>query len=305
MSSTRFVNPFPGLRPFDTDEDYLFFGREHQTVELLKLLREHRFLAVVGTSGSGKSSLVRAGLLPELQGGTINAAGSSWEIAILRPGGNPIRNLARALCDADLYDSEGEDTEPSLVATLTRSGLGLVDAVRQSDIEADVNLLIVVDQFEEVFRFRQSSSANEDVAASFVSLLLEASQQRDLPIYAILTMRSDYIGDCAEFRGLAEAVNDGEYLIPRLKRDQLRTAIEGPVKVGGGQIANRLVQELMNDVGNDQDQLPLLQHALMRTWDQWESDHAVASPPRLRRVQRDCTAKSLQVLVVDLLFHTI
>ena len=72
-SSTH--NPFPGLRPFESDEDYLFFGREDQTTALLTRLREHRFIAVVGASGSGKSSLVRAGVLPELQGGTMTSAG--------------------------------------------------------------------------------------------------------------------------------------------------------------------------------------------------------------------------------------
>src|SRR5258708_28667633 len=90
-------NPFPGLRPFTTEEDYLFFGREEQTNELLGLLREHRFLAVVGTSGSGKSSLVRAGLLPALHGGTMAQAGSSWEGLLLRPGGDPLAHRARAL----------------------------------------------------------------------------------------------------------------------------------------------------------------------------------------------------------------
>jgi energy-coupling factor transporter ATP-binding protein EcfA2 len=102
-SGARPSNPFPGLRPFRTEEDYLFFGREKQTAELLTLLRKHRFLAVVGTSGSGKSSLVRAGLLPELQGGTMTQAGSVWEIALMRPGGTPLVNLAQALGEAGLY----------------------------------------------------------------------------------------------------------------------------------------------------------------------------------------------------------
>ena len=81
-------SPYPGLRPFRTDEDYLFFGREEQTTELVKLLREHRFLAVVGRSGSGKSSLVRAGVLPAIHGGMMQHASSAWEIALLRPGGH-------------------------------------------------------------------------------------------------------------------------------------------------------------------------------------------------------------------------
>ena len=265
------LNPFPGLRPFRTDEDYLFFGREKQTAELLALLRQHRFLAVVGTSGSGKSSLVRAGLLPELQGGAMLKAGSAWEVVLLRPGGDPIANLARAICEAGLYDPADHDAVPQLLATLTHSGMGLVEAARQSDLEAGANLLVVVDQFEELFRFRQSGAAHEEAAAAFVNLLLEASQQQEQPVYVVLTMRSDYLGDCSQFRGLAEAVNHGEYLIPRLNRDQLRSAIEGPVKVGGGQIAFRLVQQLLNDVGSDQDQLPVLQHALMRSWDHWSS----------------------------------
>ena len=96
-------NPFPGLRPFTSEEDYLFFGREDQTNELLQLLREHRFIAVVGTSGSGKASLVRAGLIPSLFGGTMVTVGSRWEVGVLRPGGDPVKNLAHALNDRDLY----------------------------------------------------------------------------------------------------------------------------------------------------------------------------------------------------------
>ena len=91
------ANPFPGLRPFESNETHLFFGRDGQSEELLRRLKRTRFLAVVGTSGSGKSSLVRAGLLPALQGGLMASAGSDWRIAILRPGGDPIGNLARAL----------------------------------------------------------------------------------------------------------------------------------------------------------------------------------------------------------------
>src|SRR3954465_9487280 len=97
-------NPFPGLRPFRSDEHHLFFGREAQTAALLQLLGANRFLAVVGTSGSGKSSLVRAGLIAELHGGTMTRAGSGWEVVVLRPGGSPVENLARAFIDADLYD---------------------------------------------------------------------------------------------------------------------------------------------------------------------------------------------------------
>ena len=98
-------------------------------------------------------------------------------------------------------------------------------------------------------------------------------------------MRSDYLGECAEIPGLAEAVNDGEYLISRLKREQRRAAIEMPVSVGGGKIATRLVQKLLNDVGDDADQLPVLQHALMRIWDDWTGDHQNDEPLDLRHYE--------------------
>ena len=100
-------NPFPGLRPFTQEEDYLFFGREEQTIELLQRLGSNRFVAVVGTSGSGKSSLVRCGLLSELLGGRMLEAGASWEIAVTHPGGNPLALLTDALLEADLYDRDG------------------------------------------------------------------------------------------------------------------------------------------------------------------------------------------------------
>jgi WD40 repeat protein len=280
------IKPFPGLRPFLAEEDYLFFGREEQTAELLSLLRQHRFLAVVGTSGSGKSSLVRAGLLPALHGGTLAQAGSAWEVTVVRPGGNPIDNLARALLAADLYDAEDVESLPRLVATLTRSRTGLVEAVKQSDLAEKTNFLVVVDQFEELFRFRQSAVGGQEESAAFVRLLLAACQQAERPIYVAITMRSDYLGDCAQIPGLAEAVNDGEYLIPRLSREQRRAAIEKPVRVGGGSIAPRLTHQLLNDVGDDPDQLPVLQHALMRIWDCWVADHTDGEPLDLAHYQR-------------------
>jgi WD40 repeat protein len=269
-------NPFPGLRPFRSDEHHLFFGREEQTAALLQLLRTNRFLAVVGTSGSGKSSLVRSGMIAALHGGTMTHAGSSWEVMILRPGGSPIENLARAFVDSDLYDGPDPSTLPRLLATLNRSRFGLVEAMKQSEqFGPGTNLLVVVDQFEELFRFRQQGVDSEEAATAFVNLLLTASEQAECPVYVTITMRSDYLGDCCEIPGLAEAVNEGEYLIPRLLRDQKRDAIEKPIGVGGAKISPLLVQRLLNEVGDDPDQLPVLQHALMRMWGVWSAgeDH--------------------------------
>ncbi|HEX3184027.1 MAG TPA: hypothetical protein VHQ94_04485 [Pyrinomonadaceae bacterium] len=283
------ANPFPGLRPFESNETHLFFGRDGQSEELLRRLKRRRFLTVVGTSGSGKSSLVRAGLLPALQGGLMASAGSDWRIAILRPGSDPIGNLARALASPAVLGSR-DDTEASNLqavlaeTTLRSSGLGLVELVSRARTKLDSrgqplfadyeNLLVVVDQFEELFRFKQlieQENSNED-AAAFVRLLLEAVRQKAEKIYVVLTMRSDFLGDCSQFWELPEAINDGQYLIPRMTRDERREAISGPVAVGQGAISEPLVNQLLNDVGDNPDQLPILQHALMRTWEYW-TDH--------------------------------
>jgi tetratricopeptide (TPR) repeat protein len=281
MQKRPIKNPFPGLRPFETDEYRLFFGREGQADELISRLSRARFLAVVGTSGSGKSSLIRAGLMPALRGGMMKGAGSGWRIAVMRPGGNPIGNLAAELARKDVLSEAGmglsdEEAEAVIEATLRSGSLGILNVAREARLGEHEKLLVVVDQFEELFRFKEGGSVDE--ASAFVKLLLEASQQRELSIYIVLTMRSDFLGDCAQFQGLPEAINDGQYLIPRMTRDERRFAVTGPVGVTRGKISEPLINRLLNDVGDNPDQLPILQHALMRTWEHWQANRRDGEP---------------------------
>ena len=270
-------NPFPGLRPFEPEEDHLFFGREQEIDELLRRLRAARLLAIIGSSGSGKSSLVRSGLIPSLRGGFMVGASPDWRVAIMRPGVAPIAQLAAALERHDVL-SAPEDMQATnrvlLEATLLRGGRGLIEAVRQARLPPGENLLVFVDQFEELFRFRRDPalSGSHDDAAAFVKLLLEAAADTEFPIYVVMTMRADFIGDCMAIPGLPEAVNAGQFLVPRMTREELRSAITGPVAVGGGRIAGRLVLRLLNEFGDGYDKLPILQHALMRSWTHWETN---------------------------------
>jgi len=238
---TETFNPFPGLRPFGPEENHLFFGREQIVDQLLMRLRVTRFLGVIGSSGCGKSSLVRGGIIPSLHGGYMMRAGSSWRVAVMRPGIDPLRNLAGALNQPDILGQQAgvEEASPVLTeVTLRRSNLGLVDCVRQARLPQEDNLLIVVDQFEELFRFKHSgqSESSRDEAVAFVKRLLSAADQQELPIYIVLTMRSDFIGECAQFAELTAKINDSHYLIPQLTREQKRRAIEGPVAVVGVQV---------------------------------------------------------------------
>jgi len=273
---SELINPFPGLRPFGIEEGHLFFGREGQSDEVLMKLAENKFVAILGASGSGKSSFMYCGLVPSLVGGFMTDAGSNWRVVVARPGGGPIDNLAEALLIKDQeYTSLSEEDKlikKTIIGTVLRSSsLGLVEVIKQLKTEKDQNILVVIDQFEELFRFRKLEAATSDLdeSSAFVNLLLEAIHQFDEKVYVTITMRSDFIGECAKFPDLTQMINDSHYLIPQMTRDQKRMAIEGPVAVGGGKIAPRLTQQLLNDVGDNPDQLPILQHALMRTWSNW------------------------------------
>jgi hypothetical protein len=285
-AGTRLANPFPGLRPFHDEEEHLFFGRESQVDTMIDMLARTRFLAVVGTSGSGKSSLVNCGLKPALRRGLMASAGTSWRMAQFRPGGDPIKAMAHSLSGpGGLFhsqDFEGLSVEEIVEATLRMSKLGLVDIYQQANLDDRPNLLLIVDQFEELFRYRDlqavsgESHGGEDKSVAFVNLLLEAASS-EYPIYVVITMRSDFLGDCAQFPGLPEAINRGQYLVPRMSRDERRSAIAGPVAVAGGEISPVLLTRLVNDVGDNPDQLSILQHALNRTWAQWQRDGGTGS----------------------------
>ena len=286
------IYPFPGLRPFREDEEFLFFGRENQVDAMVDKLAATHFLAVIGGSGSGKSSLVNCGLRPALRAGLMASAGTTWRMAQFRPGSDPLAQMARALAKEGVLFSNYQATGLTLTeivdTTLRMSKLGLIDIFEQAKLEEGINLLVVVDQFEELFRYRQLCAGQAggvseiaEQAAAFVNLLLEVKAQTKYPIHVVLTMRSDFLGDCAQFPGLAEAINAGQYLVPRMTRDERRVAITGPAGVGGAEISPVLLTRLINDVGDNPDQLSILQHALNRTWARWCHEGGAQGPLEL------------------------
>lgn len=281
-SSNNYFNPFPGLRPFNINESHLFFGRDGQSDEILQKLSENRFIAVIGASGSGKSSLIYCGVIPILYGGFITDAGSKWEIIKTKPGNSPINNLSDSIAASFSINSDVESTDQSNIISsfLNSSSLGLVEAIKQFKREKDENIFLIIDQFEELFRYKKDTnnlnSINESIA--FVNLLIEAIKQTSVPIYVVITMRSDFIGECSQFQDFTKLINKSNYLVPQMTRDDLRKAVSGPIAVGGARITPFLEQQLLNDIGDNPDQLPILQHALMRTWDYWENNHTNNSP---------------------------
>jgi len=265
-------NPFPGIRSFRTDEADLFFGRESQVVEVLKILTHNRFLALIGSSGSGKSSLVLAGLIPTLLRSQTQLETSEWRVVTFTPGTDPILNLASAIFDRlrRSPETKGLFESSRQVADELRHGppslLRLFEKVNKTSPK---KWLLIVDQFEEIFRFKIeniSPETHED-NLRFVDLLTEYSTASQENYYSVVTMRSDFIDDCTEFRGLNEMINEGAYLVPRMNQEEIRTAIYGPIEINGQLYTPKLVDKVIEDFANNYDQLPVMQHALMRTWD--------------------------------------
>jgi WD40 repeat protein len=262
------ANPFPGLRAFQPGEADRFFGREQQIEELARRLGEVPLLAVAGASGCGKSSLMIAGLLHYLTHQTAEDGGMQWRPVRMRPGNHPINNLADGLAAAlPGVASDGANRAAALDGRLRLGGRALVEAVRTARLEPNVRLLVAIDQFEEIFRFKRMTDPEE--ATAFVRLLLHAAWEPNSRVSVVLTLRSDALGSCADFRDLPEAINRGQYLVPKLTREQRREAIVKPVELRSCKIAPRLVQRILNDVTDDFDDLPIMQHVLTRTWQCW------------------------------------
>jgi WD40 repeat protein len=272
-------NPFPGLRPFAPEESDLFFGREEESEEVLGKLLKNKFVTVIGASGSGKSSLIYCGVLPKVRNNRMKAS-SGWRIISFRPGNDPFGNLADAISEdnsASGYDMIERNT---ILSELHSNPEGIAATVKKFLIKSDERVLLVVDQFEELFRYSTLGKADALIApaARFVDFMVNAVNQSTVDVYTIVTMRSDFIGECAHYQGLTQLINNSNYLVPHMGRENYREAIEGPVKYAGAKIDPLLVEILLSDIGDRTDQLPVLQHAMMRTWNHWRELEDTENP---------------------------
>jgi hypothetical protein len=256
--------PYPGLRPFNPDEWPIFFGREQMTDEVIaRVIRQH-LVVVHGDSGCGKSSLVRAGVLAQLEQERARS-GVRWRTAIALPREAPLRRLAEAI--AELQRAADDQDHAHQVRRVLNRGAdapaALAELLRNGD---DDNVCILIDQFEELFAF--ASHHGREEAQLFVDILVGLQQNPPPGLYAILTMRSEFLGVCARFKGLAEAVNRTQYLLPQMDRPALIRAIREPALLYDGEVSRALAERLIADAAGDQDQLPLIQHGLMQLY--WE-----------------------------------
>ena len=296
--SFKIVVPFPGLRPFAESEQRLFFGRDQQVKDILSRLENTYFAFVIGGSGSGKSSIVNAGVIPALRKKQIRARGDFWLTATFSPKDRPFRNLATALAEllepleSQTFEQLINEVEQTLLETNSLAGfLGRYrQRIRLEEGQApesreSANLLIFCDQFEEIFR---AQNRDNPETAQLVNLIVEAYKNRDAypQLYIMIGMRSEDLHRCAAFIDLPQVVNASSFLTRRLNEEEMASAIIEPMRLSlrlrgvkprrfepievdswplTADLLGRL-NKATRALAHDPDHLPLLQHLLSVLW---------------------------------------
>jgi WD40 repeat protein/DNA-binding SARP family transcriptional activator/energy-coupling factor transporter ATP-binding protein EcfA2 len=267
--------PYKGMQFFSEADAGLFFGRERLVARVVGHLRtllaakeepKIRFLAVVGASGSGKSSILRAGLAvaiktgKELVDGTHPPEGSpNWQVHILTPTAHPLEALARSLAPP----SYSQVAIANLIDNMGREACSLhLFASRQMQAgKAGGYLLLVVDQFEELFTLCCEASERE----AFINNLLNAAESPG-PVIVIIALRADFYAHCSRYQQLRQVVSARQEYIGPMNSEELRQVIEQPAQIAGWDFEAGLVDLILKEAGEEPGVLPLLSHALLETW---------------------------------------
>jgi DNA-binding SARP family transcriptional activator/ABC-type glycerol-3-phosphate transport system substrate-binding protein len=253
------ANPYKGLRAFEEGDAVDFFGRERLVERLLTQLggggTRGRFLAIVGPSGSGKSSVVKAGLLPALRQGAL-AGSATWFVADITPGAHPFEALEAALLRIAV------NPPPSLFEQLTGSEAGIDQAVRRVLPDDGSQLLLVIDQFEELY-----THARAETAQTFLEALATAVGEPSSRLRVVVTLRADFYDRPLRQRGIGELFRRGTEVVTPMTPEEIARAVTGPAERMDVRFETGVVAEIASDVADRTGALPLLQYALTELFD--------------------------------------
>ncbi|MCP4352711.1 MAG: TIR domain-containing protein [Desulfobacterales bacterium] len=258
------LNPYRGLEAFREQDSPYYFGRDAVIRNLQNTVQKQPFVAVIGASGSGKSSLVFAGSTPCLKNPSESSSGKEWIIASFRPKNQPFNNLALALIPL-LYKDKLEQAEQltKFAEKLDKGNIGLSQVV-QLIIQEHVGkrFLLIADQFEELYTL----NPDKDLQRRFADALLKGLSANDFTL--LLTMRADFMGQAIAYTPFAEALNVYKpVILPPMKETELRLAIEKPAEKLGVRLEPGLADLILKDLGNEPGNLPLLEFALTQLWE--------------------------------------
>ena len=270
VSTPDGVCPYKGLRFFDVEDAPYFYGREALTQKLIERVQvgKGNFLAVLGVSGSGKSSVLRAGLMYQLQQERRLPGTEQWKIRIFTPGEQPLVSLATAFLDEDITDIERAGQLKAAEEAIAQGATGLARLILASK---SPRTLLIVDQFEEVFTVCQSQAKRQQ----FISGLLDALKQTGDKLCLIFAMRDDFLGKCAVYRELADLIQANLVMVTPMNAQELRQVIVEPAKKLGRKVEENLIGAILKDLGVEVEpqtrepepgMLPLLSYTLEQLW---------------------------------------
>lgn len=290
--------PYLGLDAFREANSAFFFGRERLVDELLARLQHERLLALVGSSGSGKSSIVFGGLLPRLKQGM----GAHWRYLVMVPGENPLANLARAAlslipqAQADnlslaaqsriIFAEDGFRRDPNYLASLARE-------------TGDAPVALVVDQFEEAFTL----CTDDDARKAFANQLIGLTQAPALPHRVILTMRTDFVDSVARLPALKSLFDQAQVDVRAMGIEELRAAIEKPAEKVGLKFDEGIVSNLIETILGEQAGLPLLQFTLLKLWEKRKRNRITADVYREVGDPRQALSRSAEAFYEGLIYQ--
>jgi len=274
------MNPFPGSRPFVSAEDKFFFGREGAVSELVETLQANRFVALVGASASGKTSLIQSGIIPEL----LSDIKKEWIPVSIRPGPQPMLSLIRGF--QQVFPQKISDRE---VDSFLENAQTIKEFIAEKQL-GNYHYYLVVDQFEELFtgpasiRKKKRNGRNPETR-QFIENLIGAVEDHDTGIYVMLSIRSDFLDVCTSHRLLTDQINKSKYLLPQMSREALSLAITEPIHQSGASVAPGFEKYLLDELEDLNPKLLFLQFALHHTWNHWVAREQPDQPVSLEDFQ--------------------
>ncbi|MBD0335935.1 MAG: caspase family protein [Cyanobacteria bacterium Co-bin13] len=284
--------PFRGLNPFEEAHAGHFFGREQITAKLTRYVEHSSFCAVVGASGIGKTSLLKAGLISQLRQAQSASQEVVWDIRQVTPGVNPLQSLAEAFIEPHAEGIERADQLRRAESFLQAGGAGLAQLVRATLNDSQAShlpskrLLLVIDQFERVLPMQVSRAEadpekNSAARSQFVRCLSEVLKDGSLPLHIVIALRSDQIESLRPYPDFYARVTEHCLTVPPMAYEQVKAAVVKPLEKVGLRYDPNLIYTLMLDVVGAPGELPLLQLALQELWRQREKDPTGQAAPKL------------------------
>ncbi len=270
--------PYKGLKYFEESDGKYFYGRDELTDQLIEKVLNYTFLAVMGASGSGKSSIIRAGLIYQLKKGIRVSGSNDWDIRILYPGKYPLESLAWELVKKFNKEKQQSKFDEFLKLLEDKNAQGLTTIINEIISPTNPKILLVVDQFEEIFTLKDrkfqkhnleniDGNSEIDQQTQFIECLLNALTQTENKLCLVLVIRADFFGKCAEQNSeLAKKIEKHLVTITPMNEENSRLAISEPAKRNGVKVDEELENKLIDDFKDEAGSLALLQYALQEFW---------------------------------------